>query len=159
MNIQGWKGMGGEGGWEGSSEGASENFWCYFQLESGCVAREQKGVGTGCRCCSDPKRPLCRHGPEVSKKFFMIETHCHAKSIPQLITFSVGVKLAPVNSQHKFFENFQNAISVHLNKDLNWACYLKMPPRWFEYWLGFWPTFRRCVFRNPADRTISIRLI
>ena len=73
---------------------------------------------------------LCdRHGPEVPKIVFsaVFLKHTALSALQQLLLFSLQCFLWG-QLQLKFLSNFQNKISVHLNKDPNWALHLKMPP-------------------------------
>ena len=67
-----------------------------------------------------------RHGPEVPKFVFMavcFETHCHAKSMAQLITISVG------SPSTYILLKFKKLNLSPSQQDPNWARLLKMPPR------------------------------
>ena len=69
---------------------------------------------------------ISRHGPEVPKFVFMavcFETHCHAKSMAQLITISVG------SSSTYILLKFKKLKLSTSQQDPNWARRLKMPPR------------------------------
>ena len=106
-----------------------------------------------------------RHGPEVPKFVFIavawgFEPYGHASRMAQLTTFSV--ESPPTYIPLKLLVKKLNLSPSQ--QDPNWpgARHLKMPPRWFEQWQGFWPpcrTFFCCVIRNPTHRTISVRFI
>ena len=69
---------------------------------------------------------VVRHGPEVPKFVFMavcFETHCHAKSMAQLITISVG------SPSTYILLKFKKLNLSPSQQDPNWARLLKMPPR------------------------------